>query len=118
MVVEAKFSTKSTANYSANYYWKAIVGRNISGSNKGEIELCVNGDKLCFWAEPKLGGSSEKSDTITEAVVNDGAIHKVAVVAFDGAIDLYCYGEKIAHTDNVNAKITDAYSILLARGCW
>lgn len=112
--IEAKFSTTTTASSSNSWECDTIFGREIGGRWQDDFGLYINGGKLGFWAEPKLGGSSKKSDTITEAVVNDGAIHKIAVVAFDGAIDLYCDGEKIAHTDNVNAKISDAYSILLA----
>ena len=47
-------------------------------------------------------------------VVNDGAVHDVAVVSSNGAIDLYCDGANVAHTDGVNSKISAAQTILLA----
>lgn len=112
--IEAKFSTTSTVSKSNNYQWATIVGKEIGGTWQNDFGLCVNGGKLCFWAEPKSGGSSSTCNTTSNAIVNDGAIHEVAVVSADGAIDLYCDGKLVAHTENVNAKITDAYKILIA----
>lgn len=112
--IEVKFSTTSTASYSNNYQWKTIIGREIGNYWQDDFGLCVNGGKLCFWAEPITGGSSSTKNTTTNIAVNSGAIHKVAVVSSGGAIDLYCDGVLIAHTDNVDAKITDTYQIGIA----
>lgn len=114
--IEAKFSTTSTKNTSNNWTWGTIAGREIGNHWQDDFGLCVNNGKLCFWAEPKAKNSltSGTGGVFSNAVVNDGAIHKVAVVSSDGAIDLYCDGVNVAHADNVNAKITDAQTILIA----
>ena len=112
--IEAKFSTTSTKNNSSNYTWATIIGRELSGTWQNDFGLCVNNGKLCFWSEPKTGGSSSTHNTTSQAVVNDGAIHDVAVVSSEGAIDLYCDGVLVAHTSGVNAKITDAYPFRIA----
>ena len=111
--IEAKFSTTSTKQSSNNYQWATIVGREINGNWKDDFGLCVNNGKLCFWSEPSSDGSTNTRNTVSDAVVNDGQIHEVVVVSSDGNIDLYCDGVNVAHTDNVNAKITSAYSILI-----
>lgn len=112
--IEVKLATTSTKSSSSNYSWATIIGREIGGNWQNDFGLCVNGGKLCFWDEPSSGGSSSTINTTSDAVINDGDIHKVAVVSSNGAIDLYCDGEHVAHTDNVNAKITDTAKILLA----
>jgi len=112
--IEAKFSTTTTASNNSNFGWKTIVGREISSYWQDDFGLCVNGGKLCFWAEPKSGGSNSTHNTTSNATVNDGQIHEVAVVSSGGAIDLYCDGELVAHTDNVNAKIFANQTILMA----
>lgn len=83
--IEAKFSTTVTAS-SSSWQCKTIFGREIGGNWQDDFGFYVNG----------------------------GTIYKIAIVAFDGSIDLYCDGKKIAHTDNVNAKISDVQTILLA----
>lgn len=113
--IEVKFSTTTTYSSNNNYDWKTIIGREIQNYWQNDFGLCVNNGKLCFWAEPKSGGSNSTHNTTSSATVNDGKIHKAAVVSnTDGSIDLYCDGELVAHTDNVNAKITDAQTILIA----
>jgi len=112
--IEAKISTTSTKNNSSNWTWGTIAGREIGGNWQDDFGFCVNDGKLCFWAEPKSGGSDSTKNTTSNATVNDGQIHKVAVVSSGGAIDLYCDGVKVAHTDNVNAKISASQTILLA----
>ena len=112
--IEAKLSTTSTKNSSNNWEWGTIAGREINGNWKNDFGFCVNNGKLCFWAEPASNGSSSTRNTISDAVVNDGAIHKVAVVSSNGAIDLYCDGVNVAHTDNVNAKVSANQTILIA----
>ncbi|MBQ3335815.1 MAG: hypothetical protein IJG80_00240 [Selenomonadaceae bacterium] len=112
--IEVKFSTTETASYSNNYNWKTIIGREIQNYWQDDFGLCVNGGKLCFWAEPKSSGSSSTCNTPSNAVVNDGKMHTAAVVSSNGAIDLYCDGNLVAHTDNVNAKITNAQKIYIA----
>lgn len=112
--IEAKFSTTSTKNNSSNWTWGTIAGREIGGNWQDDFGFCVNDGKLCFWAEPKSGGSNSTKNTTSNATVNDGQIHKVAVVSSGGAIDLYCDGVKVAHKDNVNAKISASQTILLA----
>lgn len=112
--IEAKISTVSTKSSSDNWTWGTIAGREIGYNWKDDFGLCVNGGKLCFWAEPKNKTTTTANNTISTAVVNDGLIHKVAVVSSNGAIDLYCDGVLVAHTNNVNAKITNSATILLA----
>lgn len=114
--IEIELSTTSTKSSSNNWTWGTIAGREIGNYWQDDFGLCVNGGKLCFWAEPKAKNSltNATGGVFSNAVVNDGKIHKVAVVSSNGAIDLYCDGVNVAHTDNVNAKITDAYPILLA----
>lgn len=113
--IEIKFATTSTANRTYNYEWPTLIGREIQSYWQDDFALCVDDGKLCFWAEPKSGGSTPANNTVTDKIVNDGEIHTAAVRAnADGSIDLFCDGEHIAHTDGVNAKITDAYSIGIA----
>ena len=114
--IEVKFSTTSIKKNTNNWLWGTIVGREIAYAWQDDFGLCVNDGKLCFWAEPKVKNSLAEGTggVFSNAVVNDGNIHKVAVVSSNGAIDLYCDGELVAHTDNVNAKITDAQTILIA----
>ena len=112
--IEVKFSTTSTASYTNNYSWKTIIGCEIQNYWQDDFGLCVNNGKLCFWAEPKTGGSDSSNNTTSNAIVNDGIIHTAAVVSSNGAIDLYCDGQHVAHTDNVNAKITSTYQIGIA----
>lgn len=112
--IEAKISTTSAKSSSNNWTWGTIAGREIGGHWQDDFGFCVNNGKLCFWAEPISGGSSSTNNTTSNAVVNDGAIHDVAVVSSNGAIDLYCDGVSVAHTDNVNAKISSAQTILLS----
>lgn len=112
--IEAKISTVSTKSSSNNWTWGTIAGREIDYNWQDDFGLCVNGGKLCFWAEPKNKTTTTANNTISTAVVNDGLIHKVAVVSSNGAIDLYCDGVLVAHTNNVNAKITNSATILLA----
>ena len=112
--IEFKLATTSTKSSSSNWTWGTIAGREIGGNWQDDFGFCVNNGKLCFWAEPKSNGSSSTRNTTTDAVVNDGLIHKVAVVSSNGAIDLYCDGALVAHTAGVNAKITSTATILLA----
>ena len=114
--IEARIATTSTKNTGDAWTWGTIVGREIPYFGKDDGGLCVNGGKLCFWCSPaSKGTSSSNIQTVTsDATVNDGEIHEVAVVSSNGAIDLYCDGVNVAHNDNVNAKITDAQTILLA----
>lgn len=113
--IEAKFSTTSIKSSNNNWQWGTIAGLEIGGNWKNDFGLCVNNGYLCFWAEPSTGGSSATNNTVSNAIVNDGLIHKVAVVSnADGSIDLFCDGVKVAHTDNVNAKISDEYNIRVA----
>lgn len=115
--IEAKFSTTSTKNASDAWQWGTIIGREIPMFGKDDFGFCVNDGKLCFWASPASKGSSNRNtQTVTSsAIVNDGKIHKAAIVSnADGSIDLYCDGVNVAHADNVNAKITDAQTILIA----
>lgn len=111
--IEVKMSTTSTKNNTNNWTWGTIAGCEIDNHWQDDFGLCVNNGKLCFWAEPKNDGSSSTCNTMTNAVINDGNIHRVAVVSSNGAIDLYCDGINVAHTDNVNAKITSTKNILL-----
>lgn len=113
--IEAKFSTTSTKNNSSNYTWGTIAGREIGGYWVNDFGLCVNDGKLCFWAEPSRNGSNSTRNTTSDAIVNDGQIHTAAVRSnADGSIDLFCDGEIVAHTDNVNAKTPDTKNILVA----
>ena len=113
--IEAKISTDDTKNRSNYYLWGTIAGREISGSWKDDWSFCVNDGKLCFWARPVDNGSTSTYRTYSEAIVNDGKIHEVAVRSnADGSIDLFCDGQNVAHQDGVNAKITDAETMLLA----
>ena len=113
--IEAEISTTSTANRTTYYTWGTIIGQELSGTWKDDFSLCVNDGKLCFWAQPKTGGSSSNYRVTSEAVVNDGEVHKVAVVSnADGSIDLHCDGNRVAHVDDVNAKITDTANLFIA----
>ena len=114
--IEVKLSTTSTKNTGDAWTWGTIAGRKIPYFGKDDFGFCVNNGKLCFWCSPaSKGTSNSNTQAVTSSVtVNDGEIHKVAVVSSNGAIDLYCDGVNVAHTDNVNAKITDAQTILLA----
>ena len=114
--IEVELSTTSTKSSSNNWQNGHICGREIPNNWQDDFGLYVNGGKLCFWAEPKSrkGNDYTGVTTSTNTVVNDGNIHRVAVVSSNNAIDLYCDGELVAHTDNVKAKITDTYNILLA----
>lgn len=113
--IEAKFSTTSTKSSDNNWQWGTIAGLEIGGNWENDFGLCVNNGYLCFWAEPSTGGSSSTRNTVSNAIVNDGLIHNVAVVSnADSSIDLFCDGVKVAHTDNVNAKISDSYNIRVA----
>lgn len=113
--IEVKLSTTDTKNRNNYYVWGTIAGREISGNWKDDWSLCVNAGKLCFWARPVNNGSTSTYRTYSEAVVNDGMIHEVAVRSnADGSIDLFCDGQNVAHQDGVNAKITDAETMLLA----
>lgn len=111
--IEVTFLTNTAANSATNYTWKTLIGREIGGNWQDDFGLCVNNGKLCFWAEPKTGGTSGAQDTLSYAIVNDADIHRVAIVSNpDGTIVLYCDGEKVAHNYlAVNAKITDEYQI-------
>lgn len=113
--IEVKLTTTSTKSSSDYWLNGHILGREIGGNWHNDFGLYVKGGKLCFWDEPSSGGSRDTYNTASDAVINDGDIHKVAVVSSNGAIDLYCDGELVAHTDNVNAKITDTAKILLAQ---
>ena len=113
--IEAKISTTAAANNSNYYRWGTIAGRDLTGTWKNEWGFCVNNGKLCFWAQPTNNGSSSNYRTYSDAVVNDGLIHEVAVRSnADGSIDLFCDGQNVAHQDGVNAKITDAATMLIA----
>lgn len=113
--IEAKFSTTSTKNRTDNFEWGTIAGRELGGNWQNDFGLCVNDGKLCFWAEPSRNGSNSTRNTTSDAIVNDGQIHTAAVRSnADGSIDLFCDGEIVAHTDNVNAKTPDTKNILVA----
>lgn len=120
--IEVKLSTASTKNVTATSgghprCWEmgTIFGREISGFGRDDGGLVVNNGKLIFWASPasKGTGASNTQVVSSDAVVNDGAIHKVAVVSSDGAINLYCDDVLVAHADNINAKISNVQTILL-----
>lgn len=113
--IEAKFSTTATASSSKNYQWKTLVGREIGNYWQDDFGLCVNGGKLCFWAEPKSHSDATYSSWTTNAVVNDGEIHKVAVTCSNGnTFDIYCDGANVAHFTSLRAKITENYKIGIA----
>jgi len=111
--IEIEAQTTCYITQPNNYQWPTFVGREIGGTYQNDFGLCVNDGYLCFWSEPKTGGSNSTRNTTTMAYIADGAYHKMAVVAADGAIDLYCDGVNVAHTDNVNPCITDSYTILM-----
>ena len=121
--IEVKFSTTTTANrtntYGGHYSaweWKNIFGIEIGGFGLDDGGLSVNGGKLHFWCSPASAGTSTGNTKIvsSDAIVNDGTIHKVAVVSSNGAIDLYCDDVNVAHADNINAKISDSIAWLFA----
>lgn len=113
--IEAKISTLENKNKTSYYSWGTIAGRERSSTWRDDWSFCVNDGKLCFWAQPINHTSTDNYRVLSDAVVNDDKIHAVAVRSnADGSIDLFCDGENVAHQDDVNAKITDATSMLLA----
>lgn len=115
--IEIELSTTSTKTSSNPWQNGHILGREISGNWQDDFGFYINAGKVCFWAEPKSGSSAanfKNAKTLSNSVINDGLIHKLAVVSSNGAIDLYCDGVNIGHTDGTNAKISTDKSILLA----
>ena len=96
--IEVEFSTLSTQGYQFNHQYETIIGRYTIFMRKSFV-ICVNGGKLCFTAIP-AGVTVNTGKTI-----NDGEKHRVTAISSNGAIDIYCDGELVNHTDDVNAEI-------------
>ena len=98
--IEIKFATTSTKSGGNSWNWGTIAGREIGSFGKDDWALCVNGGKLCFWCSPASKGTAATNTQILTptTIVNDGAIHKAAVVSSGGAVYLYA-GSSMTLTD-------------------